>query len=653
MQFIIMEDFDGVVGIDLGTTYSCVAFWDKDKVQVIPNSTGKNTTPSYVSFGKEIVCGDMAKKTASKNPANTLFGVKRLMGKRYSDDDVQEDLETYPYMVTGDQNDVPTIHVTYGETTRKLKPEQVSALVLEEMKRTAENYIGKKVKKAVITVPAYFNDSQRGATKNAAKIAGLECMKILNEPTAACMCYGLDKKESDTKVLIFDLGGGTFDVSILNLDEGIFEVLSTSGNTHLGGEDFDNIIVKYCMQEFQKKYGDFNPSPKKLSKLKAEAEEAKRTLSSIKETTITVDSFDGDNDLEIKFTRRKFEMLCDDLFRKCLLPVEAALNDSKLDRSEINDIVLVGGSTRIPKIQELLMNYFNGASLNKSVNPDEAVAYGAAVQGAILSGNDESGKTDELLLLDVTPLSIGIKAKDDVMSVIIPRNTQTPTRETKYYTTSSDGQTSVNIEIFEGERQFVTDNHKVGDFLLKGLPSLPRGAVKVEVTLTIDCNGILTVTATDCESGTCAEIKVTDTVRLSQDDINRMIDEADEFRADDELRRESLAAKHAFEKDLDFTMSSMNNPELNTDESGKDILTEKEKDFMNQFILNNLTWLEDNDGELSKEQITQAKDQFKLASKEIMSKIYARKKQLDMKRKYVKEEHIDEEKILQEAFSNM
>jgi heat shock protein 1/8 len=655
-----MEEYPGIIGIDLGTTYSCVGFWNKDRVEIISNSLGKNTTPSWVAFTEtETLVGEPAKKQAASNQQNTIFGVKRLMGKRFSDEQVQQDLETYSYRVTGDINDTPTIHIKYKGEDRKFKPEQISAMILEEMRAIAEAKLGMKVKRAVVTVPAYFNDSQRTATKNAAKIAGLECEKILNEPTAACMCYGLDKKENGAKVLIFDLGGGTFDVSILNLYNGIFEVLSTSGNTHLGGEDFDNIIMTRVIEEFaQKKDIPKETVIKQLSertrgRLKAEAEEAKKTLSLATEVSFEIDNFYQGEPLIAKLTRRKFDLWCDHLFQKCLEPVRCALTDAQLERNQIQEIVLVGGSTRIPKVQEILSKFFDGAKLNKSINPDEAVAYGAAVQGAILSKNDESGKTKDLLLLDVTPLSIGIRSKDGVMSKIIPRNTQIPATESKYYTTVEDGQTSVLIDIYEGERQFVKDNHKIGNFELTDIPRQPRGAVKIEVKLSIDTNGILTVKAIDRDSGTNNEIRVTDTTRLTQEEINKMVDDAEEFRADDEMRREALTSRHDFEKELDFVMSSINNPDLNTDEKGIPILTTEELAFLNECVLVNLTWLEENADILSKDKITQAADRFKLGIKPIMSKIYARKKQLDMARQYrdVSDDLINDQELADNAFA--
>ena len=657
-----MEDYEGQIGIDLGTTYSCVAYWQDDHVEIIPNENGINTTPSWVAFDEdEIIVGEYAKKQASRNPTGTIFGVKRLMGKRFSDDDVQQDVESYPYKVCPDKFDIPTIKVQYRGEERSLKPEQISALILEKMKGIAEAKLGKRVKRAVITVPAYFNDSQRTATKNAAAIAGLTCDKLLNEPTAAAMCYGLNRKDDDTKILIFDLGGGTFDVSILNLSNGIFEVLSTSGDTHLGGEDFDNIIMKNVVEEFCQKHGfDKDDVVASLGesagrKLKAEAEQAKKTLSTTLATTIEIDSFYKNKALIVKLTKTKFELWCASVFQRCLEPVKKALEDAKLERGQISEVVLVGGSTRIPKIQEMLSQFFGGITLNKSVNPDEAVAYGAAIQGAILSKSDTSGKTKELLLLDVTPLSMGIASKGGVMSKIIERNTQIPVKESKVYTTVEDGQSSVMIEIYEGERQFAKDNHKIGDFELKGIPKQARGAAKIEVIFSIDGNGILSVKAVDLASGMFNEISVTDTARLTPEEVNQMVKEADEFRADDELKKESLQMRYAFEKELAFVQSSVNDTELTTDDQGTAIITQEEIMWLNEFILNNLAWIEENEESLSKEKLEQAVRQFTLGTKPLMSKIYARKKQLDMANQYRKDESAeatldDQQSAMDKAF---
>ena len=659
-----MEDYEGQIGIDLGTTYSCVAYWKDDHVEIIHNENGNKTTPSWVAFtDSEILVGEDAKDQATRNPENTVFDAKRILGKRFSDDDVQSDLDMFPFEVVGDRNDIPTIKVNYKGEDRMFKPEQISALVLEKMKKIAEEQLGKRVRKAVITVPAYFNDSQRTATKNAAAIAGLTCDKIINEPTAACMCYGLDKRENNSKVLIFDLGGGTFDVSILNLYQGVFEVLATSGDTHLGGEDFDHIMSEEVINEFCAKHkvsSDYvkeNLSAKSQRRIRVAVEKAKRTLSTSKQANIEIDNFYNGEDLYTKITRNKFNTWCMPAFRRCLEPVKKALEDSQLDRDQIDDIVLIGGSTRIPKIQDMLKEFFNDGTkevvLNKSVNPDEAVAYGAAVQGAILSKTDTSGKTNELLLLDVTPLSLGIESKGGQMSAIIERNSQIPTKKSKVYSTVDDQQTSVMIKIFEGERPFTKDNHKIGDFELCDIPRQPRGVPKIDVCFSIDANGILTVRAVDKETGNNNEISITDTARLSQEEINKMIDEADEFRAEDELRKEALNCRYQFEKELMFTQQSINDIDLTQDDDGNDILTDEEVSWLNQFILSNLTWLEDNE-ELTKDKITEAKRLFTHNTKSLMSKIYARKKQVDLQRKYrdVDDNEVDEQEAAERAFGD-
>ena len=630
------SDFPGIIGIDLGTTYSCVGVWQTDHVEIIPNEKGRLTTPSWVAFtDAEILIGEDAKEQSSGNPRNTIFDIKRLLGKKFTDETLQADLEHLPYTVIPDRNDMPLVQVLYKGEERTYRAEQISALILARMRDIAEAKLGQKVKRAVITVPAYFNDSQRMATKNAAAIAGLECEKIINEPTAACMCYGFEKHNTGDKVLIFDLGGGTFDVSILNLYNGIFEVLSTSGDTHLGGEDFDQIMMAEIIAEFQKKkYDDFTLTAKMRKKFKVAVEKVKQTLSTAQQATIEIDNFFQGEDLSMKITRAKFELWCAGIFQRCLAPVRKALEDAKLQPEEISQVVLVGGSTRIPKIQELLSAFFGGILLNKSINPDEAVAYGAAIQGAILSKTDTSGKTAELLLLDVTPLSMGIESRGGLMSTIIERNTQIPVRKSKIYSTVEDQQSSVMIKIFEGERKFTVDNHKIGDFELTDIPRMARGVPKIEVCFAIDANGILTVSAVDKDTGNSNTIKITDTERLTQEEINQMIDEADAFRAEDELRKNALNVRQQFEKELVFTQQSVNDTGLKKDEEGNPMITDEEHIWINQFILNNFTWLEEND-DLTAKQVEDAQTLFTKNTKFIMSKIFARKKQLAMKATYV------------------
>jgi len=615
------SDVGTVIGIDLGTTYSCVGVYKGGRVEIIANDQGNRITPSYVAFTKEgeRLIGDSAKNQLTSNPTNTVFDAKRLIGRMYADKAVQSDKKFFPFKVV-EKSQKPHIEVETAEGKKQaFTPEEISAMVLTKMKKTAEEYLGTTVTHAVVTVPAYFNDAQRQATKDAGTIAGLQIMRIINEPTAAAIAYGLDKdKEGEKNVLVFDLGGGTFDVSLLTIDSGVFEVLATNGDTHLGGEDFDQRVMDHFMKLYKKKTGkDIRKDNRAVQKLRREVEKAKRQLSSTHTARIEIESFFEGEDFSETLTRAKFEELNNDLFRGTLKPVQKVMEDAELKKNEIDEIVLVGGSTRIPKIQQLVKEFFNGKEPSKGINPDEAVAYGAAVQAGVLSGEDDTGG---LVLLDVCPLTLGIETVGGVMSKIIPRNSVVPTKKSQIFSTAADNQQTVSIQVYEGERPMTKDNHLLGKFDLTGIPPAARGVPQLEVTFEIDVNGILRVSAEDKGTGNKEKIEIkNDANRLSPEEVERMIKDAEDFAEEDKKVAERAVAKN----ELEQYVYSLKNQVSDTAEGKLGAkLDDEEKETINDGIESTIEWLDENGETAEAEEIKEMKEKLENIVKPIVGAMY-------------------------------